>query len=327
MELPYLSISKFNKVTDIHGAVTEVNEELTRIQNGYYQNIVEEARKFFISDKTTNNEIKRRLPAVTFSGVFDHGRKAEKITTYTSLIVLDIDHLAPQELKNLKGKLSNDRHVIAIWCSPSGFGLKFLIFSDNADVQYHKLVFDFAARYFADTYNVAIDQSGSDPSRLCFSSYDPDLIINKIFEPFHLLIEPDKWIKKEVVRMKQPTLRQEGQTLFNNQENDKRDKETMVNIIKFLKREKQSITADHESWYKVALAMANTFTFKLGYQYYMELCRLDKVYHDHEKSENMLEYAYRNRRDKAINFATIIYLASKKGFELPTTPLKKGVKK
>jgi hypothetical protein len=85
-------------------------------------------------------------------------------------------------------------------------------------------------------------------------------------------------------------------------------------IIGFLRVRELSITGSYESWYRVALSIANTFTFDLGRNYFLELCRLDGPEHDEEKSIHLLEYCYKNRRIGEITLSSLIYFAVKKGF-------------
>jgi hypothetical protein len=96
--------------------------------------------------------------------------------------------------------------------------------------------------------------------------------------------------------------------------NLKKDRDTIDKIIRFLRSRKLSITDNYNDWYKVGLAIANTFTYDLGLKYYLYLCEMDGSNHDEYKSVGILDYCYRNRKLNVVNFATIVFLAEQKGF-------------
>lgn len=73
-----------------------------------------------------------------------------------------------------KDCFQNDCYVFASWESPSKNGLKGLVLLDfdfplnnNIDLA-HKSAFFKLYNYFKENYNVEIDVSGSDITRLCF---------------------------------------------------------------------------------------------------------------------------------------------------------------
>jgi hypothetical protein len=81
-------------------------------------------------------------------------------------------------------------------------------------------------------------------------------------------------------------------------------------MIKFLKNKNLSITSDYERWFRIAYAIANTFTYDVGKKYFLQLCQLDGPRHDEEKSINILQYCYVNSR-RSISFGTIRYYFNK----------------
>lgn len=96
--------------------------------------------------------------------------------------------------------------------------------------------------------------------------------------------------------------------------NKKSDRETARKILIFLTKNKKSITYNYSSWLKVAFAIANSFTFDVGKDIFLKLCRLDMDLHDEYKSENLLRYCYCKRRKDEITFSSIIYLSGQAGF-------------
>ena len=116
---------------------------------------------------------KLKLPVVMYSGKFD-GRKDEDLKEHSNIIVLDFDHI---DVAQSKKALATDDYVFACWISPSGDGLKALIKIASADQ--HRDHFRAVCSYMDRQYGLEVDSTGKNESRLCFESYDPNIIINE----------------------------------------------------------------------------------------------------------------------------------------------------
>jgi len=125
---------------------------------------------------------KKKLVAVTVSGTFS-GRKTEGLVDHSGILQIDIDKVENPSM--LRDKIVQDQHILSAFLSPSNQGVKALMFIP-ADHSVHKEVFMAADRYFKEHYNVQIDKSCKDVSRLMFLSYDPDLKTNPNAVPFKL---------------------------------------------------------------------------------------------------------------------------------------------
>jgi len=305
-------------------ADTTILAELDSIRNGANKEKVTAARFYYNKDNYKYQQLKKRLPAVTFSGRYNSKRTSEYLIDYTSFLILDIDKINDTELlEKQKENLFAEVFVVSVWVSPSGVGLKVLVKID-CPIEYHSVAFYSLVNYFKKKYEIFIDPSGSDVSRLCFSSYDENLLLKAEFAGYteEQIIEnyAEVPILKEVAAKKidLPTLNKSNKILLSDPvgRNNFNDRNTMQAILKYLRFQKKSITSSYEQWYRVALAIANSFTFDIGSKYFIELCKLDNEAYSDEKSSAMLEYCYLNRRMNVIKFATIIHYAQEKGFEL-----------
>lgn len=294
-------------------------DELHRIKNGYLKSQIEKCRLLLSQGLVKEYKLsKLDLPAVTYSGKFNGSHKAENLICYSQLMIIDFDGLNDLNLSNLKKEIFSDKHVLAVWLSPSNRGVKVLL-KTNSNPETHKIYFDEVCEYLAKNYNLEADKSGSDICRICFTSYDPDILIKEKCIPFTTDIERnEKKIiskgSKEITTQIDHTKLEKSLFYATEGRNSHNDRNTIDKIIKFLKVRKLSITSSYQEWYRVALAIANTFTFDLGKKYFLYLCQLDGVNHDEYKSINLLEYCYRNRKVNTVNFSTIVYLAEQKGF-------------
>jgi hypothetical protein len=145
-----------------------VERVLNRIMEGKSREKVEEIRSQI--DKEKANKLKANLPSVCFSGKFGANRKDDEIIQHSGFIVLDFDNVF--EVREKQTEIINNDFVYACWVSPSGNGLKALI--RIADGTKHREHFQALQDIFPD-----VDKSGSNPSRVCYESYDPEIYINK----------------------------------------------------------------------------------------------------------------------------------------------------
>jgi len=309
--------SMVSKEVSIKEVFEEIKNEIHIRQVSYLRSLLK------------NNDIekykihKRNLPAVTFCGTFEKQRLKEALKSYNNIIVIDIDKLNIDELLRVKECFLKDDFVFAFWESPSQQGIKGLVhFNYNSTLiaanidEVHRGAFKKLAKYFSDSSNVELDISGSDTTRLCFLSYDPNIVIKKGVIPFevantdieevHKNNEETKNVKKIYVSNRD--------ILFNpKNKNDSRHRKTIQAIIKFLEKRELSITHSYEEWYRIALAIANTFTYDIGEKYFQKLSSMDKEKYNKINCNHMLLNCYENHSG-AISFRTIEYFAKQKGY-------------
>jgi VirE N-terminal domain len=322
-----VNISWYQSIQAFKSEKITLQSELERIKFGFYADLVLPCRKVFSIDKGKYSLLKSKLPAVTFCGVFEGGHKSENIVDYNGLIVGDLDHIGELDLQDVKTKLFEDKHVLAIWTSPSGNGLKFLIRIDS-EVSMHKFAFSALYEYFLREHQVHMDKSGSDVCRLCFVSDDPNLLMKEtstsfsidessLFETLltHAPNRPQSLNVDSKIQAKKSILEFERVMLFKTEgKNRREDKELAKKIYAFLKRNGKSITRTYSEWLKLSFAIANSFTYDVGRPIFLSFCRLDGLLHDEYKSEWLLKYSYLHKRPLEVNFASVIYLASQHGF-------------
>lgn len=115
---------------------------------------------------------KSSVPAVTPSGTFTT-RSANNIVLHSGVIVLDFD--AKDNGYFPADAVATDPYVLAFHKSVSGNGYAVYV---RIVPEKHKESFEALEKHFADTYQVMLDPSGKDVSRLRYVSHDPDLWYN-----------------------------------------------------------------------------------------------------------------------------------------------------
>ena len=303
-----------------------IKEALLEIKSNNHKHQVLRLRSILqAGNKDEYSSHKRTLPAVTFCGTFGGERKKSKLKAYNSVLVLDIDKLDSSELNRCKLCLQNEQTVFSYWVSPSTEGLKGLVLlqfnfeinSSNLDTA-HKSAFQTLSKHFKEKYNIELDVSGSDTTRLCFFSYDPDIVIKENIIPFQIaeadLVDKSEINVHENSNGKKIIASLSRDLLYNPKDRNKpNDRYTIAAIIKYLERKKFSITSSYEQWYKVAMAISNSFTFEIGEKYFLKLSALDKDKYDEINCRNFLLNCYESRSG-AITFSTIVNFANQKGY-------------
>lgn len=309
-----------------------IQDSLQLIKSEFFKIKISELRHFLENgNKAEYDKNKVKLPAVTFCATFNNKRKKDELKNYNSIIVIDIDKLENEDLNKVWNFLANDELVFTFWKSPSNKGIKGLISiqydfelnDTNIDLA-HKSAFSKLSNYFNTNYQIELDKSGSDTTRLCFFSYDSELILKDSYKPFEVL-ESDQLILKakkndKTVRIKSVS---NQDTLYNPvNKNNQSDRKTIGSIIKFLERKNISITNSYENWYKVAMSIANSFTYDIGLKYFNRLSAIDKEKYDEINCTNFLQNCYESRNG-SIKFNSLIHLANEKGY-LTKQQKKKG---
>ena len=318
------SVSYQKNTWSVFSKEMTIAEVFIEIQSDEHKVQVQNLRSLILTGKREEyNSHKRTLPAVTFCGTFDAERKKSKIKSYNSVIVLDVDKLDEEELKRTKQCFQDEPIVFSFWESPSKQGLKGLVvlrynFELHIDTldRSHKGAFQKLAYYFKEKHNIELDSSGSDTTRLCFFSYDPSILIKENSVPLEIseadllnIIE-----SKEKVKNVEPKIASNKDALYNPaNRNAPGDRYTIAAILRFLEKNQLSITNSYEQWYKVAMAISNSFTYEIGEKYFLKLSSLDKAKFDEVNCKNFLLNCYESRNG-AVKFRTIVYFANQKGY-------------
>lgn len=139
------------------------------------------------TDHGKRNDLKvKTLPVVCFSGTFSE-RTDDKLIAYNPIICLDLDDV--KDLIAERNRLKTFPHVLSVFTSPTGTGLKVLVYHDLNDPTYHKALYAELGNVMGldGRTDLKFDFSCSNVSRACFLSYDPKLWLNKKAEPYHFV--------------------------------------------------------------------------------------------------------------------------------------------
>ena len=266
---------------------------------------------------------KKRLPAVAFCGEVKGGHSKEDLVNYNGLMVFDIDHLTVEEMDQTFSCLSSDKHILAFWVSPSGYGYKGLIrvgYQNNpgaveVDICYKKAFVD-VKDYFYRNYSIKLDTNCSDFSRLCFVCWDKNLYQNENAEQFivdcsTITCGDKKPIRSSSHRISKPSFFKPVNVPGKNSQHDRN---VVSSILKYLTKRNLSITRLYDDWLRVGFAIANTFNYDLGVKYFLAFSKLDADIYDERKCIEKLQECYSSGKGE-VTLGTIVEMARNKGFK------------
>ena len=174
-------ISFFESITQVSGGeTTTVEQWIQDICAGRWRKAVERTRhEYQTRGKSPQyRALKDRLPAVTPAGIF-HRRCSAGLSQASGLLQGDVDGLSADRLLEARTQLCCDPHVVYVFISPSGAGVKFAvhvpIVSNDAEYQTRFWALE---QYLRQAYGLELDRACRDISHLCYVSYDPHAYIN-----------------------------------------------------------------------------------------------------------------------------------------------------
>lgn len=127
----------------------------------------------------------RLLPAVAYNGTFKELNNTGLID-YSSVTALDFDHIATSDdMACLRNRLVITPCVLSVFVTPSGRGLKALVWHDNTDPNKHGDLYEqLLTKFYVANRN---DTSCKDLARRNYLSYDPYIWTNPKPVQFHYI--------------------------------------------------------------------------------------------------------------------------------------------
>lgn len=124
----------------------------------------------------------RLLPAVAYNAIFTKVNRSG-IKQYSCFTALDFDHIeTPEQMESVRSTLMQTQCVFCVFVTPSGKGLKAIVWHDNTTTDLHQDLYE----QLLDSFNVTCrDKACKDLARRNYLSYDPDIWVNPLPIPYH----------------------------------------------------------------------------------------------------------------------------------------------
>lgn len=173
---------------------TDFYQEMVNIKNGKYLRIIEELKS--ITDPVKQKIFKEsKLPSFTISCQCKDWRKEENITNHSGLLNIDIDgeqNLHIEDWHEMRDRLSEQLPtIVCCFLSARGNGLSFVV---KIDGKRHRETYSSIGYDLQKHFNIYIDPSCKNPTRLRFVSSDPDAYINFDFDNIPVVIPSKEYI-------------------------------------------------------------------------------------------------------------------------------------
>ncbi|KAB1068040.1 hypothetical protein F6U93_07845 [Tamlana haliotis] len=198
------------------------------------------------NNKALRNSLKSRLPAITPSGLFNERRSISNLVKHTGLIQVDIDKQDNEHLKmcDIKEILKDIEQICFASYSVSGNGLFGLIEVSNPEK--HKEHFLALEEDFKNDFNIIIDKSCKDVSRLRGYTFDDDFYINENALIYDQLIHPKEKTKHKpkVIKLIHESITKE---------------DDFYKALEVIERNRLDITGSNEQWFDILCSIANEF--------------------------------------------------------------------
>lgn len=158
---------------------------LKRIKNGHQKDLIERIRP--LKTKEERNLLKKGLNAICFSGTFSY-RNAKSLIAHSGYICTDFDGMnTEKEMKLFHDFIKKDKYTHAVFISPSDKGYKVVI---KIPTDNHLGSFLALQEYYAEKgWGKYWDKACKDVSRICYNSYDPNLLKFNDSDIFEDIIE------------------------------------------------------------------------------------------------------------------------------------------
>lgn len=321
-----INVTFFSSSTSRDDKIIPLSQVLSDFRTGRYAEAIENVRQVLVEEgPIAYSTAKKNLPAIAFCGEFSGGHAKSNIVKYNDLMIIDIDHISSDDMLRVRECLMSDEYVFSFWRSPSGLGYKGLIHikyinetqSFTLD-QKHKAAFNIIYKYLLDSYDIKLDLSGSDYSRICYVGYDDKLVFKERYESIIIdcqTIKLTNYLHKKC-STSEINNKNTGKLykIYNVKgKNDRRSRDIIVSIIKYLSKRNLSITSTYDEWLRVGFAIATTFNYDIGQKYFIELSKLDPDKYNEDKCIEKLIECYKTGNG-SVTIATIIDMACAKGY-------------
>lgn len=286
-------LEKIYSVTEFQNI--EIDHFYSEIKNANYKKEVDFYREKLelLKDKKKAEPFKQKIPAVVISGIFNDSVSNSNLKEHSNYICVDIDNIEQNEMSLLKQKLKQDIYVESYFVSCGGNGLAVIIKIDGSK---HLEAFLGLEDYFFKEYQVTIDKSCKNVSRLRFYSYDSDIYINKKSKVFKKYIKP-LYNKKQVVNF----------VLTNNEFDE---------LISKIVTQGKNLADDYDTYLKIGFAFADEFG-ESGRQYFHAVSSQSSKYNE-SQCNRQYTHCLSAHGNKKIKIGTFYYFCKLSGLEIKT---------
>jgi hypothetical protein len=269
-----------------------INDIIEIVKYGYLNT---EIKKLRLLDGEKYNAEKKKLPAITLSGIFSK-RTSENIISHSGLIQVDIDNV--QDYEEAFYTICNNEFTYVCFRSPGGKGIKVIV-KIPPTIATHKQQFNALERYYKNEFNIVIDPNCSNISRCLLLSHDPNLYCNPFSTQFEEVYSAPEF--------KISTVEESKSTYYTSFYSPTVMIEDLINEIQ---SKKIDITLTYSDWIRIGFALCTTFE-ENGRKYFHQISQFYPKYKFTETEKTYTGLLKRNNGNT--KFGSILFIANSHG--------------
>ena len=158
-----MQVSLFNGFADKNPKPITIREVVEIIcADQRLQVLTENHRRYrAMGDTARADAEKEHMPCYSVAVLFSGGKQQKHIVSYTGMSIVDLDHIAPEDMARVLTAVRNDPHTLLAYTTISGEGVRVL------------------ARYALNTFNDNVNVNDNQAPRCMFFNDDVNVIVKK----------------------------------------------------------------------------------------------------------------------------------------------------
>ncbi len=207
-----MQVSLFNGFADKNPKPITIHEVVEIIRaDQRLQVLTDNHRRYRAAGDTARAEAeKNHMPCYSVAVLFSGGKQQKHIVSYTGLSIVDLDHIAPEDMARVLTAIRNDSHTLLAYTTISGEGVRVLFryavnkttdCSDYTDFsvdgsstpntnnlsnprnlwlnnQEYKRVFEQGNEYYCNLLHLPYDEKCKNATRISGMAHDPEVYYN-----------------------------------------------------------------------------------------------------------------------------------------------------
>lgn len=290
------NVTFYNNAFGSESVEVELNDILRAIRSQKWKEKVKKYRSMIPDGKTKESDQYKRsnIPGVTVSGTFPNNRKANELGDHSGFIAMDFDNVS----LDIRDELYADDYTYAGFVSVGGGGICIIV---KIEPSKHIDAFRALEHYYFTKYNLQVDQSCKDVSRLRFVSCDSEMAVNPDAKQFKNYLPKPKGRK--------PKIKPVAST-----------DDDVEMVLSQIEAKKVDLTADYDSWIQMGMSIAGKYgQSQQGINTFQRVSQFHSDY-DPEKCER--KYKSFGHPRSNIGIATLFYHAKNAGLEIKSPETK-----
>lgn len=229
-------------------------------------------------NKEKRKALKESMECITGSGVFENGRSDRDLKTHNGYLVIDIDHQDNLHFGSKFFTLIDDvfsELSVVNYVGRSIGGKGYFLIIGIRYPEKHRAHFRYIKDYLKKSYDINVDDSCINISRLRLKSYDENYYIN---EKADLLRKYDEPIKVERKPIKY----------------DSDSKDEIEGLVRKIEMSGISIAHDYHEYHKLAVVFYRECG-EAGRNYFHRVCKIDSKYNEiqcDKEFNKVIKYGY-----------------------------------